>query len=76
MAASLWNVDDESTAELLIRFYRHLLDGKSKDDALRAAQMELIWGPIEIVQEDGTVVERDFSAPYHWAAFQLIGDWK
>ncbi len=77
VAASLWRVSDASTAELMIRFYRHLKGGKSKDEALRAAQVELIRdGPIEVENEKGEVVEEDYSAPYHWAAFQLIGDWK
>jgi len=76
VAASLWRVNDLSTSELMIRFYRHLRDGKSKDEALRAAQIELIRGPIKTVDDDGNPVERDFSAPYHWAAFQLIGDWQ
>jgi CHAT domain-containing protein len=76
VAASLWPVADESTAELMIRLYRHLLEGEPKDEALRAAQMELIHNPIEVVGEDGERVKRDFSAPYHWAAFQLIGDWR
>ncbi len=76
VAASLWRVADLSTSELMIRFYRHLRDGKTKDEALQAAQLELIRGPIEIVDDDGNPVEHDFSAPYHWAAFQLIGDWQ
>jgi CHAT domain-containing protein len=77
VAASLWSVNDASTAELMIRFYRHLEKGKPKDEALRAAQIELIrGGPIEVVDENGDLVEEDFSAPYHWAAFQLIGDWQ
>ena len=42
VAASLWSVGDASTAELMIRFYRHLDAGKAKDEALRAAQVELI----------------------------------
>lgn len=74
--ASLWSVNDESTSELMIRFYRHLLAGETKDQALRSAQMELIRGPVMVEGEDGKSVERDFTAPYHWAAFQLIGDWK
>jgi CHAT domain-containing protein len=45
------------------RFYRHLRAGKTKDEALRAAQVELIRTP-------------HFSHPYHWAAFQLAGDWR
>ncbi len=74
--ASLWRVNDQSTAELMIRFYHHLQDGKPKDGALRAAQIELIrGGPIEVV-ENGKRVAKDYSAPYHWAAFQLIGDWQ
>ncbi len=73
--ASLWQVDDLSTSELMIRFYRHLLDGESKVDALRLAQMELASGPI-MVEIDGQSVEKDFTAPYYWAGFQLIGDWK
>ncbi len=75
--ASLWTVSDQSTAELMIRFYRHLRDGKPKDEALQAAQIELIrGGPIEVVDENGNAVKKDYSAPYHWAAFQLIGDWQ
>ena len=74
--ASLWAVNDASTAELMIRFYKHLLAGKTKDQALRAAQMEFIEGPIQVPNQHGKLVERDFSAPKHWAAFQLIGDWQ
>ncbi len=73
--ASLWNVRDASTAELMIRFYRQLRAGKPKNEALQAAQLEFIRGPVEVV-EDGQVVERDYSSPYHWAAFQVIGDWR
>ncbi|MEM6454712.1 MAG: CHAT domain-containing protein [Acidobacteriota bacterium] len=74
--ASLWLVNDASTAELMIRFYRHWLDGRSKDDALRMAQLELIRGPIDVPDAGGVARTRDFSAPRHWAAFQLIGDWQ
>ena len=74
--ASLWAVNDASTAELMIRFYRHLLGGKPKDEALRAAQVELIRSPITVENAEGELEEHDFSAPYHWAAFQLIGDWR
>jgi CHAT domain-containing protein len=62
--ASLWSVGDESTAELMTRFYRHLRAGKTKDDALRTAQLELI-------RTRGRT-----SHPFHWGAFQLSGDWK
>jgi CHAT domain-containing protein/Tfp pilus assembly protein PilF len=61
--ASLWKVDDRSTAELMKRLYTYLKAGKTKDEALRLAQLDLIHSP-------------SLAAPFHWAAFQLIGDWK
>ncbi|MCP4547133.1 MAG: tetratricopeptide repeat protein [bacterium] len=76
VAASLWSVPDQTTAELMIRFYRHLRSGLPKDEALRAAQLELIRGPIEVTGADGQKVQKDASAPYYWAAFQIYGDWK
>jgi CHAT domain-containing protein len=60
--ASLWSVNDESTAFLMDRFYRGLRRGLSKDSALRAAQVEMIRGTR--------------SHPALWAAFQLSGDWR
>jgi len=58
--ASLWSVADVSTARFMKSFYGHLRGGMTKDEALRAAQ-------IEQVRE---------SHPFHWAAFQLTGDWR
>jgi CHAT domain-containing protein/tetratricopeptide (TPR) repeat protein len=59
--ASLWEVEDASTAELMRRFYRGLHGGASKAEALRRAQLDLLRRPAT-------------SAPYFWAAFQLNGD--
>ncbi|MEM7356980.1 MAG: CHAT domain-containing tetratricopeptide repeat protein, partial [Acidobacteriota bacterium] len=73
LLASLWNVDDRITAELMIRFHRHLRSGLAKDEALRAAQLELVAGPIGIVGEDGERATEDVSAPFYWAAFELLG---
>ena len=61
--ASLWKVEDKSTGELMKRFYGYLKAGKSKDEALRLAQIDLIHSP-------------EYSQPVDWAAFQLNGDWK
>ncbi len=60
--SSLWAVSDRSTAELMRRFYSHLEKGEPKDQALSAAQREMLAGP--------------FRHPFHWAAFQLDGDWR
>lgn len=67
VVASLWNVRDQATSELMLRFYSHLRSGLPKDEALRAAQVELIQGPVN---------GKDLSAPFYWAAFQIYGDWK
>jgi CHAT domain-containing protein len=45
-------------------FYGHLRAGKPKDEALQAAQIE------QIRSKSAT------SHPFHWAAFQLTGDWR
>ena len=61
---SLWEVGDESTAELMTRFYRHLLEEKlSPSAALRAAQLSMRHDP-------------KWSAPVDWAAFVFQGDWE
>jgi CHAT domain-containing protein/Tfp pilus assembly protein PilF len=68
--ATLWAVSDKSTPLLMKRFYGYLRAGKSRDEALQAAQIDLIRmrpaakGPL------------DLSHPVRWAAFQLSGDWR
>jgi|HubBroStandDraft_1064217.scaffolds.fasta_scaffold00908_10 CHAT domain-containing protein/Tfp pilus assembly protein PilF len=61
--ASLWSVDDFRTMQLMQHFYTELRQGKSKDEALRTAQLELAHS-------------QSSSAPYYWAGFSLAGDWK
>jgi CHAT domain-containing protein len=58
--ASLWNVNDETTAYLMERFYVHLREGTSRSSALRLAKLDLIVNG-----------EAD---PYYWAPFVLVGD--
>lgn len=62
--ASLWSISDSSTADLMKRFYGYLRNGKTKDEALRAAQMDQLRG------KSGS------AHPFYWAAFQLTGDWR
>jgi CHAT domain-containing protein/Tfp pilus assembly protein PilF len=76
VVASLWSVADQVTAELMTRFHRHLAAGLPKDQALRAAQLELIREPLEITAASGQEIETDASTPFFWAAFQLFGDWR
>jgi len=61
---SLWSVDDRGTSELMVRFYRALLEEElSPSAALRVAQIEL-WETDE------------WQSPYYWSAFALQGEWK
>lgn len=62
---SLWKVEDRSTAVLMAAFYRALHAGATKAAALRQAQLALLRG------EGGP--DRDDSAPFFWAPFELIG---
>jgi CHAT domain-containing protein/Tfp pilus assembly protein PilF len=65
VVASLWNVEDKATAELMKRFYRHMLQDKmTAAAALRLAQLELMQ------------TSDQWSAPYYWAGFVIQGDWK
>jgi CHAT domain-containing protein/tetratricopeptide (TPR) repeat protein len=64
VVSSLWRVDDQATAQLMTRFYRHMLAGGQRPAAaLRAAQRELARDP-------------RWAAPYFWAGFVLHGDWR
>jgi tetratricopeptide (TPR) repeat protein len=63
--ASLWEVDDEATAEFMGSFYRHMLQEKnSPSRALVMTQVEFRHHRVE-----------KFRNPYYWAAFELYGDW-
>ena len=64
VVASLWNVDDFATAELMKLFYQRMLkDGLPAGAALRAAQLELFR-------------QKRWVSPYYWAGFVLHGEWK
>lgn len=61
--ASLWNLDDESTAELMSQFYRELANKQlTKAEALRQAQLALLKNP-------------KYQHPIFWAPYVLLGNW-
>jgi CHAT domain-containing protein len=64
VVASLWEVNDVATAELMKRFYRRMLqDGMRPAEALRAAQIEMWKRP-------------QWQSPFYWGGFILQGEWK
>lgn len=61
--ASLWQVDDKSSASLMSQFYQEVTNNKvSKAEALRRAQLQLL-------QSDR------YSNPIFWGSFVLVGNW-
>jgi CHAT domain-containing protein/tetratricopeptide (TPR) repeat protein len=60
VGASLWQVNDVSTGELMEAFYRGYASGVPKAEALRRAQV-------------GLLRRKEYSDPYFWSGFILIG---
>jgi CHAT domain-containing protein len=58
--ATLWSVDDRSTADVMSEFYRELSAGVNKAEALQRAQL---------------AVFAKQKSPYFWAPFVLVGNW-
>ncbi|HEY2383650.1 MAG TPA: CHAT domain-containing tetratricopeptide repeat protein [Terriglobia bacterium] len=56
---SLWNVNDESTTELMTRFYQEWRKGAAKSTALRIAML---------------AVRDRYPNPFYWAPFLLAGN--
>jgi CHAT domain-containing protein/predicted negative regulator of RcsB-dependent stress response len=68
LLVSLWRVSDKSTSLLMVEFYKQLLNGQKKPQALRLAKLSLI-----------SSLEKELAgseAPhgiYYWSPFILIG---
>lgn len=62
--ASLWLASDLATRKLMQNFYGKLNSGLGRAEALRQTQLEMLRGrPVN-------------RAPYYWANFICIGEWK
>ena len=87
--ASLWPVNDEGTLGFMSQFYGELKQAPVRTEALRQAQMSLIRGEVGIdtgVVYDAAGDEIavlpslaesgrwDFSHPFFWSAFTMIGN--
>jgi CHAT domain-containing protein len=61
--ASLWSVNDRSTAVLMNQFYQNLINqAQPRAEALRRAQLALLKTP-------------EYQLPLFWAPYVLIGNW-
>ncbi|MGK7900365.1 MAG: CHAT domain-containing protein [Hormoscilla sp.] len=61
--ATLWQVNDASSAVLMAEFYNQLSEaGVTKAEALRRAQLSILQ-------------QGRYSDPYYWAPFVLVGNW-
>ena len=58
--ASLWPVNDKSTAGLMKEFYKSIIKGRSINEALRSAKLKLIRSA--------------WAHPFYWSAFILQGN--
>ena len=87
--ASLWPVSDEGTLGFMTQFYKHLTQVPIRSEALREAQIALIKGDVGIRNgtiygadnETLTFISEleqsgswDFSHPFYWSAFTMIGN--
>jgi len=59
VVSTLWELEDHSTALLMIDFYQRLGHGEGKAEALRQAQLDLL---------------KSGDPPYYWAGFELDGE--
>ena len=63
IVASLWNVEDNATKELMVEFHKRYINGDSPSISLKKAQNYLIQNT-------------KYNNPIFWAPFVLIGDYK
>ncbi len=76
--ATLWSVEDQSTAILMQSLYRLRQEkGLNKAAALREAQLALISGkhPRPTVSGKSANPAKPYAHPFFWAPFILMGNW-
>jgi len=58
-----WEVNDETSAGIIISFYHYLSKGMRKNEALRKAKLDYLEGSVPALSD-----------PYYWAAYEVLGD--
>ncbi|MEG4393703.1 CHAT domain-containing protein, partial [Microcoleus sp. BROC3] len=86
--ATLWYVSDEGSLGLMSEFYAQLKTAPIKAEALRQAQLAMLrqevrieggmlhtsGGNLPLPPELANVGSQNFSHPYYWSAFRMIGN--
>ncbi len=69
--ATIWKVADESTGHFMRRFYAAKSgDGLTKAEAVRRVQVEMLENRASVTPSGA-----DYSHPFYWAPFVLMGNW-
>ncbi len=69
--ATLWKVNDLSTSRFMQRFYAARGEARlNKAEALREVQLAMIEGRLR------RAPDQDWRAPFFWAPFVLMGNWR
>lgn len=63
LVMTLWSINDKATSILIKRFYQHLSEGYSKDEALKLAKLDYLN------TSDGIATH-----PFFWASLISVGD--
>lgn len=87
--ASLWPVSDEGTLGFMTQFYEQYANANTRAEALRRAQINMLSGNIiiengTVTGPEGDAIAHipelaesgswDFSHPFYWSAFTMIGN--
>jgi CHAT domain-containing protein len=71
--ATLWNVNDKSTSDMMIEFYRQLKNHNGYTTKAKALQNTQQWWLQEAAKDISDISYPKH--PYYWAPFLLIGNW-
>lgn len=64
VVGTFWNVDDKSMSVLASFFYRNLMSGMTKDEALQRAKLSYLQSDIGLKND----------VPFYWAHLQIMGN--
>jgi CHAT domain-containing protein len=60
---TFWDVNDDTSAKIMIDFYYYLSKGDDKDEALRKAKLNYLKN-----------TPPTYANPYYWAAYEVMGN--